>query len=167
MQKAISKASAKESRGNKEIIKQLNMKHFITYSLIWMTGMIYGQSSIKVEVSADTIAPGQLVEVTYTIENGEGKFMGPDLHDLPLISGPNVSSSFMIQNGSKSSSQSYTYIFKPVREGKIEIPQASYSESDTIETIEPVTIVVIPSVSDKWVTKQLESSKPVREKKKI
>ena len=142
------------------------MKHFITYSLIWMSGMIFGQTSIKVEVSADTVAPGQLVEVTYTIENGEGKFEGPDLTDLPLISGPNVSSSFMIRNGSKSSSQSYTYIFKPHKTEVIHVPQAFYHENGKTQTIEPVTITVVSTLDD-WVNEQRQSSKPIREKKKI
>ena len=142
------------------------MKHFITYSLIWMSGVIFGQTSIKVEVSADTVATGQLVEVTYTIENGEGKFEGPDLTDLPLISGPNVSSSFMIRNGSKSSSQSYTYIFKPHQAEVIHVPQAFYHENGKTQTIEPVTITVVSTLDD-WVNEQRQSSKPIREKKKI
>ncbi|HUR32003.1 MAG TPA: BatD family protein [Saprospiraceae bacterium] len=142
------------------------MKYLLTYSLIWMTGMIYGQKSIKVEVSADTVVAGQLVEVTYTIENGEGKFDGPDLHDLPLMSGPNVSSSFMIQNGSKSSSQSYTYIFKPNKEEVIHVPQAFYHENGKTQTIEPITITVVSTLDD-WVNEQRQSLKPIREKKKI
>jgi hypothetical protein len=71
------------------------------------------QPSIKVEVSADTIPVGEIVEVTYTIENGDGEFEAPDFNGLPVISGPNTSSSFVYQNGKMSSSQSYTYLFRP------------------------------------------------------
>src|SRR5688500_19840364 len=95
------------------------MKSIITIALICVAGLMTAQVSIKVEVSADTIAAGETVEVIYSIDNGEGRFEPPDLTGLPLISGPNTSSSFMIQNGKKSSSQSYTYIFKPMEEGEI------------------------------------------------
>jgi hypothetical protein len=66
---------------------------------------LQAQPSIKVEVSADTIPVGEIVEVTYTIENGDGEFEAPDFNGLPVISGPNTSSSFVYQNGKMSSSQ--------------------------------------------------------------
>src|SRR5687768_6047360 len=119
------------------------MKIAFFISCLLMTNLIYGQATIKVEVSSDTVRVGELVEVKYTFENGEGQFTSPDLTGLLLISGPNVSSSFMIANGKKSSSQTYTYIFRPVEEGQILLPQATYTENEKTEIIGSVLITVV------------------------
>lgn len=100
------------------------------------------QPTVKVEVSADTVMMGELVELTYTIENGNGRFQPPDLSMLPVISGPNTSSSMLYQNGKMSSSQSYSYILRPDKAGDLLIPEAGYvMESDTMR-LKPLTIRV-------------------------
>jgi hypothetical protein len=146
------------------------MKFIITFILAGIAQIVFSQAAIKVEVSADTVSPGELVKVTYTIENGEGKFNAPEISGLPLVSGPNISSSFMIQNGQKSSSQSYTYVFMPDQEGDIIIPEASYQENGENQSIEPVRITVTSKPNSKpiqGVKEQSNSSKLIREKKKI
>jgi len=107
--------------------------------------------------------------VTYTIENGEGRFLSPDVYGLPVVSGPNSSSSFMIQNGKKNSSQSYSFILKAIEVGVIKIPPASYVGKAETLPIDPVTIIVLedlayPNLSSPSETQPL---KPKREKKKF
>lgn len=131
---------------------------------------IQAQPSIKVEVSKDTVAIGEIVEVTYTIENGTGNFEAPDFSDLPLISGPNTSSSFVYQNGKMSSSQSYTYLFRPQEEGKMKIPQAMYVNENEKMKIEPVEVIVNKYGQQSRLKKPqppATSAKPAREKKKF
>ena len=144
------------------------MKLLFTIWMFGLTTLLLGQPTVKVEVSADTINPGELVEVTYTIENGEGRFEQPDLQNLPVVSGPNVSSSFMIQNGKKSSSQSYSYVLRGGEEGKIVIPEAYFRIKDHDQKIDPVEIVVMTH-SNQPVNKEPDnkSSKATREKKKF
>lgn len=102
----------------------------------------FTQPTVKVEVSADTVSIGELVELTYTIENGKGQFRPPDLSLLPVISGPNTSSSMVYQHGKMSTTQSYSYILRPDKAGDLLIPEASYAmESDTIH-LKPLTIRV-------------------------
>lgn len=138
--------------------------------MIGLARVLVSQAVIKVEVSADTVSPGETVKVIYTIENGEGKFVAPDISGLPVISGPNISSSLMIQNGQKNSTHSYTYVFMPEQEGDLHIPEASYRENGINQSIEPVRITVTstpktsPSIG---VTEQRPSSKLIREKKKF
>jgi len=146
------------------------MKFIITIILSGLVQVLFGQAVINVEVSADTVSPGETVKVIYSIENGEGRFQAPDVSGLPVISGPNISSSLMIQNGQKSSTQSYTYILMPEEEGDIIIPKALYHENGTDQTIEPIRITVssklVPDeVQD--VKEQNHSSKLIREKKKF
>ncbi|MBK9984778.1 MAG: BatD family protein [Saprospiraceae bacterium] len=144
------------------------MKTIITLCFSWLTVILMAQPTVKVEVSADTINPGDLVEVTYTIENGEGRFEAPDLKNVPVVSGPNTSSSFMIANGKKSSSQSYSYILRPAEEGKILIPEAYFRDGENSLKIDPVEIVVLNDAHRLPVEPQInKSTKPTREKKKF
>ncbi len=61
---------------------------------------------------------------------------------IPVISGPNTSSSYMIQNGKMSSSQSYAYLLRPMEEGKLKIPEAVYMEKSRTLKIDSVEVVV-------------------------
>ncbi len=154
-----------KSRDEKQ---KCNMKFFFTIGIFYWTTMLMAQPTVKVEVSADTINPGELVEVTYTIENGEGRFEAPDFRNLPVVSGPNTSSSFMIQNGKKSSSQSYSYILRGEEEGKIVIPEAYFREKDHDMKIDSVAIVVLThSNKSPGPQPDIKSSKVTREKKKF
>jgi len=146
------------------------MKLIIYFISIFGFIEMQAQPSIKVEVSADTIPVGEVVEVIYTIENGDGEFEAPDFGKLPLVAGPSTSSSFVYQNGKMSSSQSYSYFFKPVEEGKMVIPEARYkSKTDTMK-IQPIEVIVNRfgqrSKSKKSETETLPA-KPTREKKKF
>ncbi|HEX5112966.1 MAG TPA: BatD family protein [Saprospiraceae bacterium] len=139
------------------------------FSLIFCI-TINAQPSVKVEVSADTIALGEVVEVTYTIENGDGQFEAPDFSRLPLITGPNTSSSFVYQNGKMSSSQSYAYLFRPTEEGKMKIPEAIYrgkSQNMKIESVEVVVNRFGQKSTGKKPAIEAEPAKPAREKKKF
>jgi len=144
------------------------MKFLITYSILCFASILMAQPTVKVEVSADTISPGEFVEVTYTIENGEGRFEAPDLSNLSVVSGPNTSSSFMIQNGAKSSSLSYAYVLQAQEEGKMLIPGASFHEKGHDLKIDPVEIVV-SRYGNKSLSSQPDTNsvKAKREKKKF
>jgi oxygen tolerance protein BatD len=128
------------------------------------------QPVVKVNVSSDTIELGATVEVTYTIENGEGQFVMPVMDNLPVVSGPNSSSSFMYQDGKMRSSQSYSFTLLALEEGKIIVPEAAYKTGNEKMVINPVEIIVMrekqKSESSK---KNQETTKPTvtREKKKI
>jgi len=147
-----------------------NMKTIITIiGLIFWIGA-NAQPSVKVEVSADTIALGEIVEVTYTIENGDGKFQAPDFKGLPVVSGPNTSSSFIYQNGKMSSSQTYAYLFRPQEEGTMKIPEAAYVDQSQTLKIDSVEIIVNrygQKSTAKKSTPETEPVKSVREKKKF
>ncbi len=124
------------------------MKFLFLFVLVFLSSTIYGQPAINVEVSADTILIGEMVEVKYTIENGDGKFRMPSLDSLPVISGPNTSSSFMYQNGEQHSSQSYSFKLIGVHEGKLIVPQATYISRDGEIVIESVEIVIASPLSN-------------------
>ena len=119
------------------------MKILFIISICFISSISFSQPTIKVEVSSDTVALGELVEIIYSIENGEGKFEAPDFSNLPVVSGPNTSTSFMIANGKKRSSQSYSYILRPIEEANLEVPAGSYVENELRQPIDGLTIVVL------------------------
>ncbi len=146
------------------------MKIYFIILICFISGISFSQATIKVEVSADTIAIGDMVEITYSIENGDGKFEAPDFTDLPVVSGPNTSTSLMIANGKKSSSQSYSYILRPIEETILKIPAGSYTENELKQPIDGLTIVVLSK--DKINSAQAGApakapSKATREKRKF
>jgi len=146
------------------------MKIIVLLTIMFFGFHLRAQPLVKVEVSSDTIAVGEVVEVTYTIENAEGKFNMPDLNGLPIVSGPNSSSSFMYQNGKMSSFQSYSFSLLASEEGLILIPKTTYVVDDKRTTIEPVTIVVgngTSKSSSGKTTVETPSSKTTREKRKF
>lgn len=146
------------------------MKGLMIISFMLLAVAMQGQPVVKVEVSADTIAPGQTVKVSYTIENGQGDFQIPEVSGLPLVSGPNTSSNFVYQNGKMSSSQSYSFLFRPVEEGLMVIPGTTYVTGQEVMDIQPVEIVVLASSSATGMPKSIHPSspsKPSREKRKF
>jgi len=146
------------------------MKYLFFIAALSLSIATDAQPVVKVELSSDTIAAGKTVQVTYTIENGEGNFIMPDMNDLPLISGPNSSSSFMYQNGKMSSNQSYSFTLLGMEPGKLVVPEAAYKTGHEMLSINPVEIIVIdgdgPSVSPSK-SKETTGSKTTREKRKF
>lgn len=144
------------------------MKSIITFLVACTSSILMAQPILKVAVSADTIRPGELVELTYTIENGDGKFEAPDFQNVPILSGPNTSSSVMIANGKKSSSQSYSYILRPKEEGKINIPEAYYSDGGKVLKIDKLEIMVLDDYNKSIVPPPPDKpTTPAREKRKF
>lgn len=128
------------------------------------------QPVVKVEVSSDTISIGEMVEVTYTIENGDGKLIMPDMGKLPVVRGPNTSSSFMYQNGKMSSNQSYSFTLMATEAGTLLIPAATYQTGGEKLTINPVEVVVLSSSGTPSLSKSASekpSSTTTREKRKF
>lgn len=147
------------------------MKRLFFLPVLFLSITAFGQQPVvKVDVSSDTISIGGMVEVTYTIENGEGKLIMPDMSKLPVVSGPNTSSSFMYQNGKMSSNQSYSFTLMAMEAGILVIPAATYQTGEEKLTINPVEVVVLatsgaPSSSKPATEKS--SSTTTREKRKF
>jgi hypothetical protein len=146
------------------------MKYLFFLAAISLSIAAEAQPVVKVELSSDTITIGQTMEVTYTIENGEGNFIMPDMNDLPVVSGPNSSSSFMYQNGKMSSNQSYSFTLLGMEPGKLVVPEAAYKTGNEVLAIHPVEIIVVAgdgqSVSPSK-SKETAGSKTTREKRKF
>ncbi len=101
--------------------------------------------TFTINVSSDSVLIGNYIKVAFEIENLDGKFEAPFFDGMTIISGPNVSSSMQIINGSKTSRQTYTYLVKPEDIGVYTITPAYCVTADkTYETL-PTIISVNPN----------------------
>lgn len=102
------------------------MRPFL-YSLIFLfSGSLMGQTSFVAVAESESIRPGNLVEVSFILKNGEGEdFTSPDFSkDFFVLSGPNRGISTVIQNGQMQREMSFSHTLQPKRNGKLTIAPA-------------------------------------------
>ncbi|MBX2816561.1 MAG: BatD family protein [Saprospiraceae bacterium] len=118
----------------RKIGNRLSRAHWMTMGLLVFSAVLSAQEgrSFYLEVAADTVGLGDVVEVRYTAENLEGQFVPPDFDDLVLIAGPNQSSSFQFVNGHSSQQVSHSYFFKITDTGDLSIPMAQFETADKV-----------------------------------
>ncbi len=109
-----------------------------------------GQNTVKfsAEASKTEVLQGNYIQVTFTLENGQGgKFSPPDWNAAGFIvrGGPNQSSSFSMINGETKSSLTYTYFVEPKNEGEAVVPEAKMVVGSETYLTKPLTIKVLPN----------------------
>ncbi|MFN8317629.1 MAG: BatD family protein, partial [Chitinophagales bacterium] len=96
---------------------------FLAFLLVGLFG--YGQVKFYASLSTKSVPVNQNFQLSYTIENGEGKTLKlPSLNDFNVLSGPNTSQSVQWINGSVSQTSTYSYILQPKKEGTFKIGKA-------------------------------------------
>lgn len=106
------------------------------------------QVSFTASTDASKIATGSSVNVTFTLENAEGKsFNPPKLDGLEIIAGPSTQRSSSWVNGKTSSSISYTYTLLAEKKGKYEIGSATIVVDGKRMKSNPLTIEVVKGKS--------------------
>lgn len=89
----------------------------------------------------------QNFQVNFTIENGEARsFNPPTFKDFQVLSGPNSSQSMSFINGSVSSSQTYSFILRPKKEGVFKIGKATVNVAGANLESTELTIEVTQAV---------------------
>ncbi len=129
------------------------------------------QSSLTVEISADTIGLEDAVKVTYKLTGAREKIEILPWEGLQQVAGPNVSSSFSFVNGVSNQAYSESYILVPKYEGSIYIPSASVLiNGEPLET-EPIELFVVAEptyIQNKTtVSKSKKLSKSLPQKNKV
>ena len=102
------------------------MRQFL-YSFIFLfSSSLVSQTSFIAVSESESIRPGNLVEVSFILKNGEGEdFISPDFSkDFFVLSGPNRGLSTIIQNGQVQREMSFSYTLQPKRSGKLTIAPA-------------------------------------------
>jgi hypothetical protein len=102
-----------------------------------------GEGRFYVEVNKSELNLGDHFQLSFHIENLEGKFEAPDFRDFDILSGPNTSMSMSIMNGEMRRSSSYTYILRPRFSGEFYIEPAVLTGGDLDVETEPIKITIL------------------------
>ncbi|MDQ3142513.1 MAG: BatD family protein [Bacteroidota bacterium] len=98
-----------------------------------------------VDLDKDSLLLGNYLEITFTIENGNGKFFAPEFSGFGLLGPASQFSSYSNINGMISQRQSYQFTLKPEREGSFLIPTAEFISDGTTFTTPEININVLPN----------------------
>ncbi len=125
-------------------MKKLNT--LIACFLVFTTTMLGQTEKFTVEVSNDSILLGNTIEVSFIIENADGRtFTNPNFEGFDIISGPNSSSSFSMINGETTRSFTYSYFLQPKDVGTYYIEPASIEVDGKFLETKPVELLVVPN----------------------
>lgn len=96
------------------------------------------------KLSQDTVLLGNAFVLTFTLNNVAGDyFEPPHFSDFRVVSGPNQSAFFSMNNGEVLQSISYSFHLEPLKTGHHFIPPAYiHTEEKTFET-SPLEVVVV------------------------
>jgi len=99
--------------------------------------------SFDVLVSSDTILAGNVVNLTFAVDNLEGEFVAPDLSAYKVVSGPNVSNQVSVINGVVTRKGNYSYSLVITEEGEVVIPAAELQTEEATYETAPTRIMVL------------------------
>ncbi len=105
-----------------------------------------GRPVFTASADARQILLNSFVEVTFTLEDAEGRnFQPPAFKDFTVVSGPNRSATTTFINGKLMTSSGYGYTLKPRRLGKLTIGPAGIQANGKTLYTEPLAIEVLDS----------------------
>jgi len=102
------------------------MRQFLLSLFLLINSFLKAQTTFIAVADAEIVNPGNLVEVSFILKNGEGEdFISPNFSkDFFVLSGPNRGLSTIIQNGQVQREMSFSYTLQPRRNGRLSIPPA-------------------------------------------
>ena len=125
------------------------MKKIVTLLLLCFISFIEmnaQDAKFTVAVSTDSILMDNQFQVSFTLENVQGtEFEAPSFGDFDVLTGPNMSSSFSMMNGTTTQTVSYTYILRPKDVGNYFIEPASIKTGDSYLETAPLEVMVVPN----------------------
>ncbi len=117
----------------------------LLFCVLLSTGLL-AQQPVSFTASSDArqVVVGGYFEVSFTLENGQGKnFQPPAFKDFKLLSGPNQSISTTSFNGKWSRKLTYSYNLQPKKTGKFTVGAASIEVNGKKYTTKPIRVEVV------------------------
>lgn len=103
-----------------------------------------GKVQFVAQANAKKVVKGGTLEVTFTLENGNGEdFRPPSFKDFQIVSGPSTMVSKTFVNGRLSQSFAYTYRIRATKVGQLTIEKASIKVGNRLYTTTPIKVKVI------------------------
>ncbi len=98
---------------------------FLIISIFHFSNSYTQEIVFRTTLNKNRVALGETFQLTFTLENADGrKFTPPALDDFFVVGGPNQSSNMQFINGSMSRSMSFSYYLQPKKEGTFSIEPA-------------------------------------------
>ncbi len=127
----------------KYIFRLLNKRLFVLASLLFLLfSLTVSADDFTASVAPATVAVGDQVQVSFTLNGNGSNFHAPTFVDFNLLMGPSQSSSMQIMNGSVSQSITYTYVLQATKEGTFKLGSATIDVGGKKLTSNPVTVTV-------------------------
>jgi hypothetical protein len=109
-----------------------------------LTGLSAQNIKFYANSDASQVLAGSYFQVTFTLENANGKdFQAPKFNHFNVVSGPSRSSNISIVNGVRSQKLSYAYGLQAKKEGTYQIGPATVRANKKTYTTRPLTIKVL------------------------
>src|SRR6186713_1369851 len=108
-----------------------------------LTGSIGYAQELTATVAPATVAVGEQVQVTFSLNTNGSNFRAPSFPDFNILMGPSQSTNMQFVNGVVSQSLSFTYVLQAVREGVFKIGSASIDAAGKRVSSNPFTITVV------------------------
>lgn len=99
--------------------------------------------SLTASASPSTVAVGDQLQVTFTLNGNGSNFHAPTFNDFNVLTGPNQSTSMQFINGIVSQSISYSYVLKATKEGTFKFGSASIDAGGKKINSNQITVTVV------------------------
>ena len=120
-------------------------KLFVIAFFVLCANYLSAQVQIFIDVSSDTVALSEVIELRYTMKGTQGDFIAPQIFEnTQLLSGPNQSSSMSSINGVLKQEMSISYFLRAQDLGDISISAGGFVAGDTRYEFPKVNIFVSP-----------------------
>lgn len=103
--------------------------------------------SFSAYVNKNPVAVNEVFQLSFKIENGNGRINYPDFSGMQILSGPNTSQSMEYINGRMSQSVTYYFQARVPREGTLTIGAASVSVNGKALKSKPIALKVVKGSS--------------------
>ena len=114
--------------------------------VFWLNLTGQGEAKFTVSVSTDSVLLGNFLKVSFKLTNASGNdFNAPPFDGFKVVSGPNISSTYNMVNGSVTQSVVYNYYLEPFDVGNYYILPASINSGGFVLETDPVEILVVPN----------------------
>ena len=135
-------------------------KNIVLFICVLVSTGLLAQQSVTFTASSDArqVVVGGYFEVSFTLENGQGKnFQPPAFKNFKVLSGPNQSISTSSFNGKWSRTLTYSYNLQPQKTGKFKVGSASIIADGKKYTTKPIQVEVVKGKNNTATTqKELE-----------
>jgi len=116
---------------------------YILSLLVLLPTLLFAQIKFVATSSSMQVAVGEPFQIDFTVQGSGDDFNAPDLSNFQVQSGPNVSQSVMITNGTTTSTTAYSYILVATKEGTFVIGPASINVGMRGVKSNPLKITVV------------------------